>query len=181
LWFTGVRLIFLFAVIYPYSQVKQLFSGGKTIMQYPVILKPAKRNYLLNLFGFFFILSTLSSLFSIIVLKQTYPLYIGPIIGYLLGGLLLWAYDEKTKYKNWAIVINENNVEIPIPYQGSKIRILSPEILDKARTLSHNSKHDLNTKLGYTFWLINGESTSIPKRLYSSSQIKLVLEKLQCL
>ena len=153
-------------------------------MEYPIIVKPQKRNYLLFHIGFVWVVSILT-FFGFIVFSAVYSPSsrpnIGPTIGYWLGGLLLWVYDEITGYKRFAIIISKNSVQIPAPItrSGPKVFVLSPDIIDKARTRSHNSKPGLNNKLGYTFWVVNGESITIAKLWYSSSQIKLVLDELE--
>ena len=147
-------------------------------MQVPITIKPQTHKYLLSSARTALILSIGLLLSSSLIYKDVSLAY-GGIIGVWLGVPLSWLYyGVITKFKRFTLIVTESYVQIP-SYRG--IRLLSPQTLDKTRTLSYMPKRNLENWLSYSFWLINGEKCQISKHLYASSDIKIVLEKLGCL
>ena len=159
-------------------------------MQYPMVFKPLRRNYLLYLAGLSLIFVVgvilLRALVGFILLKA--PLGSGLIwggVGYLVaslvGFLLCWFYDERTKFKRFSIVLTETNISVLIGWLGWDTRTLPLTAIDRDRTLLHNSKRNLSNLVYYTFWSISGYSISINKLMLGSSQTKELLERTGCL
>jgi hypothetical protein len=151
-------------------------------MQNPITLRPPRSSYLLFLAGFVVIFDVLSFLLNIAIYKsdpQAFRLTDGEIIGSLVGALILWGYDELTGFKRIALVIEEYSIKIPAGFSDDKY--LTSEWVDKPRTLVYNAKTRLLNRILYTFWLVNGKRININRLLVGSSQLKLLLEKLDCL
>jgi hypothetical protein len=149
-------------------------------MNYPLELRPPRFNYLLNLLAFSLLVLVFTASFSIAVFRDDmrgFTLTRAAIIGFVLGGFLLWAYDEFTGYKRFALIIGRGQIKVPFTEGG---KMIAADQLDRARTLSYNaSAHPLN-QLRYTIWLISGERVTINKLLYGQSQLGAVLEELGC-
>ena len=148
-------------------------------MQYPIEIKPPRPNYLLSHLGFMLIAFLLTSVVSIGLFRDHLNGFVairGAAIGFLLGGLLLWGYDEITKFKRFTVIVTESHIEIPFLRHG-KI-ILSQDRVDKPRTLAYNSGQNLVNRIRYTLWFSNGDRTSLSKLFFSPSQINSILEGL---
>ena len=142
-------------------------------------LKPSRRNYLLFLAGFVFTLITMTSLVSIFLFGDVLrgiSVTSGSTIGLLLGGLLLWVYDEIKMFERWTVTLTENALILPKLSPTRKVYLLAG--LDRSRTTVYNSEKNLRNRIRYTFWLVNGETFMIGKLFYGRSKINTLLEKI---
>jgi hypothetical protein len=146
-------------------------------MQYPIVIKPKRLRYLSYFYGLILISDITGILLAFIVYGGRLPAVdYGVIIGSLLIPLVAWLYDEKSNYKRLTLVVNEKFIRVP--YKQTDIRLLSPESVDRVRTSSYRSKHNLNNWIGYTFWLVSGESCFVNKHIYDPSHLSMVLKRL---
>lgn len=148
-------------------------------MQSLLTLKPPRRNYLLSHTVFVLIIMILTSLVSIFVYRDDLRGFSGTIansIGFILGGLLLWAYDERKKFERLTVTLTENALIMPETWFKKKIYLLNG--LDKQRTIAYNSENNLRNRIRYTFWLITGEKVMIGKSFYGTAQVNTLLEKI---
>jgi len=142
-------------------------------------LKPPRRNYLLSHSVFVLCIITLTSFVSIFLYRDDlrgFPGTIGSNIGFMLGGLLLWAVDERKKFERFAITLTENALIMPKGYSDRSIYLLNG--LDKQRTIAYNSENNLRNRIRYTFWLATGEKVMIEKLFYGTTQVNTLLEKM---
>jgi len=147
-------------------------------MQPLLNIKPSRRNYLLSLTVFVLMLMTLTSLVGIFLYRDYlhgFPLTEGTVTGLLLGGLLLWVYDDRTRFERLTITLTENTIIVPGAFK-EKTYLLAG--LDKHRTLTYNSENNLRNRILYTFWLVDGDSMTITKTLYGRTQMNALLEKI---
>ena len=147
-------------------------------MQALLTIKPSRGNYLLFTTLFVLTIATLSSLVSIFVFRDNldgFPGTRGIYTGALIGILLMWLYDERTRFERLAVTVTENSIIVPAAWFQRKTIGLS--VLDKQRTLVYNSDENLRNRFQYTFWLINGEIVVIGKSFYGKSQVNTLLEK----
>ncbi len=146
-------------------------------MQAPITIRPQRNKYLLFYAGLAAVASVGIVLSSSLIYKDITLAY-GGIIGFWLGVPLCWLYGVTTKFKRFTLIVTDSYVQVP---SHTGIRLLSAKTLDKTRTLSYMSRKNLDNWLTYSLWLVNGERCQISKLLYTPSDIKIVLEKLDCL
>ena len=146
-------------------------------MQAPIVIKPQTRRYLLFFVGIAAI-GSIGILLSSSLIYGDVKLAYGGITGLWLCIPLVWSYDAITKFRRLTLLVTDGYIQIPSP---TGIRLLSPQTLDKARTLAYMPRKNLNNWLSYSLWLVNGERYQINKLLYTSSDIEIILEKLGCL
>ena len=147
-------------------------------MQPLLTITPPRLNYLRSHVVFVLILMILTSLVSIFLYRDYLRGFSGTagiISGFLLGGLLLWAYDEAKMFERWSIILTENALIVPQGWLKKKIYLLNG--LDKPRTIAYNSENNLSNRNRYTFWLVSGESIVIGKSFYGKPKINSLLEK----
>ncbi len=145
-------------------------------MQYPILIKPQRHKYLL-LYAGIAAIGSLGMLLSSSLIYRNISLAYGGIIGLWLGVVIFGSYDAITKFRRHTLIVTNGYVQIPV---RNGIGLLSPQILDKDRTLAYMPKKNLDNWLSYSFWLVNGERYQISKVLYTASDLKTVLEKLAC-
>jgi len=107
---------------------------------------------------------------------QGFSAMTGAITGFLLGGFIIWKYDEIMKFERWSIILTENAILVPEARFKKKTFLLAG--LDKQRTLAYNSESKLRNRIRYTIWSINGESIVIGKSFYGRSQVYTLLEEI---
>ena len=100
----------------------------------------------------------------------------GTAVGFLLGGILIWVYDEIMKFERWSVILTEHAIMVPASWFQKKEFLLAE--LDKQRTLVYNSENNLRNRFRYTFWSTNGDCVVIGKSFYGKSQVNALLEKL---
>ena len=149
------------------------------VMQPLLTLKPSRCNYLLSQTVFVLFIMTLTSLVSIFIDRDTlrgFSGMTGSISGFLLGGLLLWAYDERKRFERLTVTLTENALIIPGAWFKKNVYLLNG--LDKQRTITYNSENNLRNRVRYTFWLVTGERVMIGKSFYGTVQVNALLEKM---
>jgi len=148
-------------------------------MQPLLTLKPPRCNYLLSHAVFVLIIMTLTSIVNIFVYRDYLREFSGTIassIGFILGGLLLWAFDERNKFERFAVILTDNALIMPKGASNRRIYLLNG--LDKQRTIAYNSENNLRNRIRYTFWLVTGEKIMIGKSFYGTAQVIALLEKI---
>ncbi|MBI5295813.1 MAG: hypothetical protein HY869_10080 [Chloroflexi bacterium] len=148
-------------------------------MQPLLTLKPSRRNYLLSQTVFVLFIMALTSLVSIFIDRDAlrgFSGMTGSISGFLLGGLLLWAYDERKMFERFTVTLTENALIMPGAWFKKNVYLLNG--LDKQRTITYNSENNLRNRVRYTFWLVMGERVVIGKSFYGIAQVNALLEKM---
>ena len=151
-------------------------NNNVNFMQYPILIKPQRHKYLLGCVSCA-TMGSIGMLLSASLIYKDVSLAYGGIIGLWLAFLIFGSYDAFTKFRRHTLIVTEDCVQIPT---RNGMRFLSPQFLDKARTLAYMPKKNLDNWQSYSFWLVNGEKYQIGKLLYTAADLKIVLEKLGC-
>ena len=149
-------------------------------MQNQLEIRPRRLNHLLQTLVFALILGTLTSFVSISVFRddlREFSASLGEITGFLLGALLLWTYDDLTKYRRLVIRLTDKAVVFPGAWFTTSSLPLAE--VDAARTLIYNSENNFRNRSRYTFWSKNGNLFAIGKYLYGQAQVNTLLQEIE--
>ncbi len=149
-------------------------------MQNRLEIKPRRLNHLLQTLAFALILGALTSFVSIVVFRDNlkgFSASLGEITGFLFGALLLWAYDDLTKYKRLVIRLTDKAVVFPGAWFTTSSLPLAE--LDTTRTLIYNSENNFRNRSRYTFWSKDGNPFAIGKYLYGQVQVNTLLKEIE--
>jgi hypothetical protein len=142
-------------------------------------IKPRRLSYLVELGKVVLILGAMQTLGGIIIIRDdlnNFSFSRAVWTGIPIGALLVWAYDELTRYARLSIVLSATSISVP--QNGFSRKSLSLSELDSRKTLSYNSKIPPHRRGRFTLVSRDGSSIVIQKRIYEQAQVDKLLKKL---